>query len=86
VVAELPQSVEPRASLAGKGASLVDVLPRTTLASSKREAREFLRTGAVSVNGRRAEEAARLGEPDLLAGGVVLLRRGKKLWHATLWR
>jgi tyrosyl-tRNA synthetase len=86
VVAELPQSVEPRASLAGEGAGLVDVLPRTPLASSKREAREFLRTGAVSVNGRRAEEAARLGERDLLAGGVVLLRRGKKLWHATLWR
>ena len=43
------------------------------------------RPGAVSVNGRRAEEGARLREADLLAGGVVLLRRGKRLWHATVW-
>lgn len=86
VVAELPQSVEPRASLGGDGVSLVDLLPRTTLASSKREARELLRTGAVSVNGRRAGDGARLSERDLLPNGAVLLRRGKKLWHATLWR
>jgi tyrosyl-tRNA synthetase len=86
VVAELPQSVEPRASLGGDGVPLVDLLPRTTLAGSKREARELLRTGAVSVNGRRAPDGARLSEPDLLPGGAVLLRRGKKLWHATLWR
>ena len=44
----------------GEGVALVDLLPRTTLASSKREAREFLRSGAVSVNGRRAGEADRL--------------------------
>jgi tyrosyl-tRNA synthetase len=64
---------------------LVDLLPRTTLAASKREAREFLRTGAVSVNGRRSAEGARVSEKDLLGGGVVLLRRGKKLWHAIRW-
>jgi tyrosyl-tRNA synthetase len=85
VVAELPQSVEPRAALGGAGASLVEVLPRTTLASSKREARELLRTGAVSVNGTRAQEDAPLGEADLLPGGYVLLRRGKRVWHAIRW-
>lgn len=85
VAAELPRSVEPRAALEGEGVALVELLPRTTLASSKREAREFLRSGAVAVNGRRVEEGARLSKGDLLPNGAVLLRRGKKAWHATLW-
>jgi len=86
VVADLPHSEEPRAALAGEGEALVELLPRTTLASSKREAREFLRSGAVRVNGRRAGEADRLSAADLLDGGTLLLRRGKKAWHAVLWR
>jgi tyrosyl-tRNA synthetase len=85
VVAELPRSVEPRAALAGEGVELIELLPRTTLAASKREAREFLRSGAVWVNGRRAEEDGRVRAEDLLPGGTLLLRRGKKLWHATVW-
>ena len=85
VVADLPHSAEPRAALEGEGVALVDLLPRTTLASSKREAREFLRSGAVWVNGRRAGEADRLSAGDLLHGGTLLLRRGKKAWHAVLW-
>jgi tyrosyl-tRNA synthetase len=86
VVAELPRSEEPRGALDGEGVGLVDLLPRTSLAASKREAREFLRAGAVWVNGRRAAEGERVGKGDLLHGGTILLRRGKKLWHATVWR
>ncbi len=64
------------------GVALVDLLPRTTLASSKREAREFLQAGSVHVNGRKSEADTRLTVSDLLHGRVALLRRGKKLWHA----
>ena len=85
VVAELPRSVEPRAALAGEGVALADLLPRTSLAASKREAREFLRAGAVHLNGARAGEDARVRSSDLLEGGTLLLRRGKKLWHAVVW-
>jgi tyrosyl-tRNA synthetase len=85
VVADLPHSTEPRGALDGEGMALVELLPRTTLAASKREAREFLRSGAVWVNGRRAGEADRLSRADLLHRGTILLRRGKKAWHATLW-
>ena len=84
VTAELPTSTHGSAALGG-GVSLVDLLPETTLASSKREAREFLKNGAIWVNGRRAEESYALGREDLLHGGTVLLRRGKKRWHAALW-
>jgi tyrosyl-tRNA synthetase len=86
VVADLPHTDEPRAALEGEGVVLADLLSRTPLASSKREAREFLKSGAVWVNGRRAGEGDRLSVGDLLHGGTLLLRRGKKAWHAVLWR
>jgi tyrosyl-tRNA synthetase len=85
VVADLPHSGEPRDVLGGEGASLVELLPRTTLARSKREARELLRTGAVAVNGRRVDEGRRLSAGDLLHGRTILLRRGKKHWHAVVF-
>jgi tyrosyl-tRNA synthetase len=86
VADELPSSEHARDELSGEGASLVEVLPQTSLASSKREAREFLEKGAISVNGRRVEAPWRLFAGDLLAGGAILLRRGKKRWHATHWK
>jgi tyrosyl-tRNA synthetase len=63
----------------------VDLLPETTLAASKREAREFLKNGAVWVNGVRAEAPWELRRSDVLHGRTVLLRRGKKRWHAARW-
>ncbi len=86
VFAEVPRSTHARVSLDGDGASLLELLPQTTLAASKREAREHLQNGAISVNGEKASLDRALTAKDLLPGGVVLLRRGKKQWHATDWR
>ncbi len=83
VFADVPHSTHARAQLEGDGCSLVDLLPETTLVKSKREAREFLGNGAISVNGERADADAILTSRDLLHGQVVLLRRGKKSWHAA---
>jgi tyrosyl-tRNA synthetase len=85
VVAELPRSHHPGDALGGEGLPLVEVLPGTSLCASKREARELLGNGAVRVNGESASASRRLTAADLLAGGTILLRRGKKQWHATLW-
>lgn len=85
VFAEVPRSAHDRAAL-GAGVPLVDLLPQTTLAASKREAREFLAAGAVAVNGEKAAPERTLTTQDLLHGSVMLLRRGKKLWHAADWR
>lgn len=70
----------------GVGIPLVDLLTQTTLAKSKREAREFLASGSVSVNGRKAGPDDRLAAADLLHGSLIALRRGKKSWHLTRWR
>ena len=79
-----PASEHPKEAL-GAGVALVDLLPETTLASSKREAKQFLASGAVSVSGERAEPDRTLTTADLLPGGVIPLRRGKKRWHLTRW-
>jgi tyrosyl-tRNA synthetase len=81
----VPHSTHPRAALGGAGVALVDLLPETSLVSSKRQAREFLASGAISVNAERAAADRRLGADDLLHGTTILLRRGKKAWHATRW-
>ena len=84
--AEAPSSDHPRDALAGEGVPLADLLVRTGLCQSKREARQFLGQGAVSVNGRKAEgEDAKLTTADLLHGSMIALRRGKKNWHLTRW-
>jgi tyrosyl-tRNA synthetase len=86
VFAEVPRSTHSLPSLDGDGASLLELLPQTTLASSKREAREFLQNGAVFVNGEKVGLDRSLRRGDLLGDGLILLRRGKKQWHATEWR
>ncbi len=84
VFAEVPSTDHPCAQLEG-GIDLVDVLIETSLAKSKREAREFVGNGSVSINGSKAEPDAKLTEADLLHGKVIALRRGKKAWHLTRW-
>lgn len=85
MAAELPQSAHDPELLAGEGCSLVDLLPATTLASSKREARELVENGAIRVNGKGAKPGYVLRRADLLPCGLVFLRRGKKQWHVTRW-
>lgn len=85
VFASAPSSSHDRKLLSGEGVALVDLLPETTLCKSKREAREFLASGSVMVNSRKASAEERLKEGDLLHGKVIALRRGKKSWHVTRW-
>ncbi|MFO0873940.1 MAG: tyrosine--tRNA ligase [Phycisphaerales bacterium] len=86
VFAEVPRSTHARSGLDGEGVALVELLPTTTLCASKREAREFLANGAVTVNGERVDADRRVAAGDLLHGHTILLRRGKKAWHATMWQ
>jgi len=83
VFADVPASRHERAHLGS--VSLLELLVETGLAQSRREAREFLGNGAVTVNGERVSGDRTLGGEDLLHGEMILLRRGKKLWHATRW-
>jgi tyrosyl-tRNA synthetase len=90
VFKDVDHSDHSRDTLTGDGVLLVDLLPETSLAGSKREAREFLSNGSVSINGQKLDGDGaldrRLGAADLLHDRTILLRRGKKTWHATRWQ
>jgi tyrosyl-tRNA synthetase len=58
--------------------SLVDVLVETSLASSKREARTFIESGAVSINGGKVGLIDVVLEKEQTHDGLLLLKRGKK--------
>jgi tyrosyl-tRNA synthetase len=78
---DAPSSQHDKGALAGAGAELVDLLVRAGVASSKREGRQLLESGAISVNGQKAAPDRRLTEADLLHGSMALVRRGRKNWH-----
>jgi tyrosyl-tRNA synthetase len=86
VFADVPHSEHDKSALEGEGIALFELLAQTTLAGSKGQARTLLESGAVSVNGERVPAQRRLTSADLLHGSRILLRRGKKQWHATRWR
>jgi tyrosyl-tRNA synthetase len=79
--AAAPSSELARERLAGAGVDLIDVMVETGVAKSKREARQFVTTGAVTVNGDKVGEGFSLSEATLLHDQVALIRRGKKTWH-----
>ena len=85
VFADVPNSEHDKALLQDEGFALVDLLPQTTLAQSKGQARQFLQSGAIAVNGQRVAPEHRLTTRDLLHGARILIRRGKRQWHATHW-
>ena len=62
---------------------LLDALINTKLASSKREAREFISNGAVKVNGEKINDLSFvIRKENSLQGGYIFLKRGKKLYAA----
>jgi len=63
--------------------SLLDALIALKLASSKREAREFVSAGAVKVNGVKVNDLnATLSAKNALEGGYIFVKRGKRLYAA----
>ena len=65
-----------------KQGPLAEVLTDAGVCSSRREARQFITQGAISVNGEVIKDAAReLTAADALEGRVVIIRRGKKKFY-----
>ena len=65
----------------GREAPLADLLIELKLASSKREAREFIRNGAVMINGEKATDEFMMVNKDIaIENRFVVIRRGKKLY------
>jgi tyrosyl-tRNA synthetase len=62
------------------GTLLEDALIATKLATSKREAREFIQGGSIQLNGETIHANGPLTQAQCLHGQYLVLRRGKKLY------
>ncbi|MDQ6798150.1 MAG: tyrosine--tRNA ligase [Actinomycetota bacterium] len=81
VFAEAESTSRPRGDLTA-GVGLVDLLVDTGLAASRSAARATIAGGGAYLNGRRVTDVdLRVGKPDLLAGGYVVVRKGKRSYH-----
>jgi tyrosyl-tRNA synthetase len=87
VIADLfgsaPSVALAKEKLVGDGYPAVELLVDGGVVKSKREAREFLGNGAILINGRTPGPDDRLTAEWLLHGEVLLIRRGRKIWHVA---
>jgi tyrosyl-tRNA synthetase len=81
VTEDAPTTLIPKAELL-ESLTLVDILERTGLATSKKDARRTVEQGGAYVNNVRQTDAARtLGPADLLHDRYVVLRKGRQDVH-----
>ena len=73
----VPQGDVTREELSA-GLSIVDALVKSGFMKSNGEARRALQEGSISVNKVKVDAERMLSIADVLAGGVVLLQKGKK--------
>ncbi|MBS4176008.1 tyrosine--tRNA ligase [Lederbergia citrea] len=66
---------------------LVELLVAAKISPSKRQAREDIQNGAVSINGERVTDVQySLSEEDKLGGKFTIIRRGKKKYHMIQYK
>ncbi len=66
----------------GEETTLIDALVNNKIASSKREGREFISNGAISVNGEIVKEESYLINSNIaIDSKFIVLRRGKKKYY-----
>ncbi len=83
---QLAQDGVPGVVLEKSATSLIDALVAAKLAKSKSEARGFLQSGSVTVNGVKIDALDhQFGDGERLYGRFTLLRRGKKNYAMLNW-
>ena len=62
-----------------EGVKLIDMLVDNKICTSKREAREFLKTSSISINDKKVTEEEMLITKDIaIEGELLVIKRGKK--------
>ena len=83
---EIIESIKdvPRFAVANE-ANLVDVLVDNKVVSSKREAREMISSGAISINNEKVKDLDKvITNKDAIDGKVLLIKKGKKNYFMGL--
>ena len=67
--------------------SLIDLLVNNGVASSRREAREFLSAGSITINGDKVEDENMIITKDMaIENKVLIIRRGKKKYYMGMFK
>ena len=84
---QLAQDGVPGVALEKSASGLIDALVAAGLAKSKSEARGFLQSGSVTVNGQKIDALDhQIVDAERRFGRFTLLRRGKKNYALISWR
>jgi tyrosyl-tRNA synthetase len=82
IFAEVPSSDIPRHDIEGEGISLLDLLARTGLVSSKSQGRRLIDSGGIYVNNLQVQEVGQaVTLQNSIAGQFIVLRKGRKTYH-----
>ena len=83
---QLAQDGMPGVQLEKSVTNLIDALVASGLAKSKSEARTFIQSGSVSINGQKTDALEhQLSAEEHLFGRFTLLKRGKKNYGMVSW-
>nr|WP_246238102.1 tyrosine--tRNA ligase [Alkalicoccus luteus] len=76
----------PSADISENTMPLIDLLIAAGIAPSKRQAREDIKNGAISINGERCQELDKVvGTEEKLENSFTIIRRGKKKFFLIKW-
>ncbi|MBO4360722.1 MAG: tyrosine--tRNA ligase [Eubacteriaceae bacterium] len=76
----IPSTAVSRSELE-EGVDIQSLLLRSSLASSRSDARRLIEQGGLTVNGQKVTDASRIISLDDMEGGYILIRKGKKVYH-----
>ncbi len=66
--------------------SLIDLLVNNNIASSKREAREFINAGSITINGDKMMDENKIIDKNIaIASKAIIIRRGKKKYYMGIF-
>ena len=83
---QLAQDGMPGVQIDRTTAGLIDTLVTANLAKSKSEARTFIQSGSVSINGNKVDTLEHtITDAERLYGRFTILRRGKKNYGLVSW-
>ena len=70
-----------------KELSLIDLLVNNSIATSKREAREFISAGSITINGNKmVDESELIDRSKAIGNKYLVIRKGKKKYYMGIYK
>ena len=84
---ELKDAIKSIPSFEVTAMPLIDLLVQNNIASSKREAREWLQAGSISINGEVCKDENKIIDvTSALYHEIIVVRRGKKKYYVGIFK